>query len=107
MNNAWPTQKVFEKKLINYLQDKLYILVPKDFPLEFKTPADLIDCAGYINQVLVLRPTDENEWELRNNKNLFRKSPNPLIYFYNYVMNNISSMVYLYRNKKYLNIDGC
>eukprot|EP00347_Sterkiella_histriomuscorum_P002460 403368062 len=107
MNKAWPTNKrAFEKNLINYLQDKLYILIPRDFVKQFKTPADLIECAGYIDQVLVLRPRDENEWELRNNKNLYRKSPNPLVYLYNFIMNNIASMIYLNKNKKYMRLDN-
>lgn len=107
MNSYWPSQKGFEKKLINYLQDKLYILVPKGFTKEFSTPSELIECAGYIDQVLQLRPRDENEWELRNNKNLYRKSPNPLVYLYNFIMNNIPSMIYLHQNKKYLKVESC
>ena len=31
MSKAWPKERGFEKKLINYLQDKLYILLPKGF----------------------------------------------------------------------------
>jgi ABC-type antimicrobial peptide transport system permease subunit len=50
---------------------------------------------------------DENEWELRNNKNLYRKSPNPLVFLYNFIMNNIPSMIYLNQNKKYLKFDSC
>lgn len=79
--------------------------MPKGFTRIFKNPADLIECAGYIDQVLQLRPRDENEWELRNNKNLFRKKANALVYLYNFIMNNIPSAVYLHRNKKYLKVD--
>jgi ABC-type antimicrobial peptide transport system permease subunit len=72
----------------------------------YKTPRDLVDAVGYLNTVLRLKPKDDNEWELRNNKNLYKKAQNPLVYLYNFVMNNISSMVYLNKNKAYLRIEN-
>ncbi len=103
MSVPWPARNI-QQKLALHLQDKLYIILPKNFKEEFRTPAELIECTGFINQVIVLRPRDENEWELRNNKNLYRKSPNPLVFLYNYIMNNISSMIYLLKNERYLNM---
>ena len=87
------------------MQDKLYIILPKDFQNEFRTPEELIVCVGYVDQVLQLRPRDENEWEIRNNKKLFRKSPNPLVYLYNFLMNNVSSKIYMMKNERFLKMD--
>ena len=68
----------------------------------YKTPRELVDSVGYLNTVLRLKPKDDNEYDLRNNKRLFRKPHNPLVYLFNFVMNNISSMIYLNKNKNYL-----
>jgi hypothetical protein len=67
----------------------------------YPTPRDLIGCVGYLDAAIRLKPSDENEWELRNNKKLLKKSIHPLAYLYNFIMNNISSMIYLNKNSHY------
>ena len=81
------------------------MMLPKSFTLTFHTPQSLIQCVGYVNTVLNLQSRDENEWELRNNPKLYRKKTSPAIFLVNFIMNNIPSMFYLNKNKKYLNID--
>ena len=76
------------------MQDRLFILLPKDFTNKFKKPIQLVECVGYVNMPLVLQMIEQNEFELRNNQNLFRKKPNPIVFLYNFINNNISSTVY-------------
>jgi len=76
------------------MQDRLFILLPKGFTSKFKKPIDLVECVGYVNMPLVLQMIEQNEFELRNNQNLFRKKPNPIVFLYNFINNNINSTVY-------------
>ena len=69
-------------------------MLPKNFTSQFACPKDLIECAGYIGQPLLLQPHDKNEMDLRSNPNIFRKKPNPLVFLINYISNNIISYVY-------------
>ena len=68
----------------------------------YQTPKEFVDQVGYLNSELFLRPSDDNEWEIRNNKNLYKNSPNPLVYLYNFIMNNIVSKIYINKNRDHL-----
>lgn len=76
------------------MQDRLFLLLPKTYTQQWPRPQDLIEVAGYVDTALMLQANEQNEWELRNNKSLYRKSPNPLVYLFNFIMHNITSKVY-------------
>ena len=69
-------------------------MLPRNFTQLFHTPGELIECVGYVDTPLQLQALDRNEMELRTNPRLYRKKPNPLVYLYNFIMNNITSFVY-------------
>ena len=94
IHQPWPIKKGFEMKLIIYLQERLFIMLPKNFTHCFPCPKELIDCVGYIGLPLLLQPVDKNEMDLRTNPNLFRKKPNPIVYLFNFIVNNMTSFVY-------------
>jgi hypothetical protein len=48
IEKSWPSDKKFAQKLIDYLQIRLFIMLPKNFTEKFRVPKDLIECAGYI-----------------------------------------------------------
>lgn len=76
------------------MQDRLFILLPKNFTQIFPRPRDLIECVGYLDTPLALPALEQNEYELRNNAKLYRKKPNPVVYLFNFIINNITSAVY-------------
>ena len=88
--------------MLIYFEDQLQLFLPKNFMQHYPTPRHLIDSAGYLNAILVLKPNEDNEQDLRKNPNLFRKKPNPIIYVYNFIMNNVVSMMYLNKNQVFL-----
>ena len=90
----WPLSKKLEQKLVLHMQDRLFLLLPKSYTQQFPRPWELIECVGYVDTPLVLQANEQNEYELRNNKSLYRKSPNPLVYLFNFIMHNITSKVY-------------
>jgi hypothetical protein len=107
-NDSWvnlfwsgPAKKL--EKLTLHMQDRLFILLPKNFIQAFPRPRDLIECVGYIDTPLALQAIEQNEFELRNNMKLYRKKPNPIVYLFNFVMNNITSMVYEQSYSKHMN----
>lgn len=89
----WPSKKL-EARLTLHLQDRLFILLPKNFTSMFQRPIDLIECVGYVDVPLFLMANEQNEYELRNNPKLFRKKPHPLVFLYNFIMNNMMTSVY-------------
>lgn len=103
IGNEWPFNKKIEAKLTLHMQDRLFILLPKNFTNQFKTPIELIECVGYVDTPLFLQPNEQNEFEIRNNMNLFRKKPHPLMYLFNYIMNSIVSTVYELQHAKEIN----
>lgn len=50
--------------------------------------------AGFVDQAFILRANDLNEWELRHNKTLYKKSLNPVLIVAFYCINTIMSMSY-------------
>jgi hypothetical protein len=54
-----------------------------------------------LDKPLELKQNDLNEWDIRNNENLYWPSPNPILFFVNYVNNNITSDAYRYENQHY------
>lgn len=93
--HPWHEHKRHEKKLAIHLEDTLEIFLPKNFMSLYMRPIDLIESVGYVNIMIRLSPSDDNLWELRNNRNLYRKSLSPHEYLYNFIMNNIPSMIYI------------
>jgi hypothetical protein len=69
-------------------------MLPKNFTQEFPCPNELLNCVGYVPLPLILPAADKNEMDLRMNPNLFRRKPNPIVYLYNFIMNNVISFVY-------------
>ena len=55
----------------------------------FPTPRMLIDAVGGLDEMIKLKPKDENEWDMRHNKNLYRPSPSAHEYLYNFIVNTI------------------
>lgn len=54
IHQPWPLKKGFEMKLIIYLQERLFIMLPKNFTQCFPCPRELIDSVGYIGLPLLL-----------------------------------------------------
>jgi hypothetical protein len=96
--HPWQDLKKHERKLAIHLEDSLEVFLPKNYMSLYHRPIDLIESVGYVNTVIRLKPSDDNLWELRNNKNPYRKSLSPHEYLYNFIMNNIASMIYMNKN---------
>lgn len=75
------------------------VFLPENYISEYPTPSDLIEAVAYLYNPLKLRPTDDNVWELRYNKNLIKKKTSPISMVINLATNNIPSLIYMNRNK--------
>ena len=54
---------------------------------------------AFVDKKLKLNPADsKNEWDVQNNKKIYKSSINPLLYFLKFLENNIASNIYLYQN---------
>mmetsp|Transcript_31473 Transcript_31473/g.42670 ORF Transcript_31473/g.42670 Transcript_31473/m.42670 type:complete len:205 (-) Transcript_31473:76-690(-) len=97
---CWPS-KLNQMELRIHMQQTLKILIPDDFTKVFETPNDLIKEIGYIDNAITLKSSAVNEWDIKNNKLLYRKSTNPIKFFLNFLSHNICSNVYQYQNMQY------
>ena len=60
-----------------------------------------MDEVGWVDEPLNLKANEWNEWDKRNNKKLYRKSPNPLLFVINFLLHNLCSDIYLWQNKQH------
>jgi hypothetical protein len=54
---------------------------------------------AWVDNPLNLKENEWNEWDKRNNKKLYRKSPNPIIFVVNFLLHNLCSDIYLWQNE--------
>jgi len=79
LDAVWLHPKRFKNKLLAHLQDTLEVTIPQNFFEIYETPRDLCHAGGFVESAFILKPNDLNEWELRHNKTLYKKSKNPVL----------------------------